>query len=255
LTETAVRADRLFKREDPNYSADIHHLAERIEWGDVLVPNDFAPVKDRIDQLHGNDITLLFQAVASGNVGAVDALLAAGADPYLMAKSGRSTTNFVRLLMMPGGELLDQDGINQMIASYLRHGGNPNATSGEKGNYERNLMDGVASANNIAGLRLLLAAGGDPWLYTFNNNEPYYFAFKTLASETQFAALDEFIDEGRFNGIEQEKLQAFLTSLGSYEQRGDATSLEIQRVAKRVLKRNPDYVETATADIATRGIF
>ena len=255
LTETAVRADRLFQREDPNYSSDTHKLAQKIEWGDVFVPDEFARLGERIDQKHGNDITLLFQAVASGNLSAVDALLAAGADPYLVAKSGRSTSNFVYLLTMPGGELLDQDSINQMIMSYLRYGGDPNATFGEKGASEGNLIEGVTSNGNIAGLRLLLAAGGDPWLYTLNNNEPYYFAFQTLASNQQFAALDEFIDEGRFDGANQEKLQTFLGYLGSYQQRGDATSLEIKRIAKRVLKRNPHYVETATFDEATREIF
>lgn len=255
MTETAVRADRLFQREDPNYSADIHRLAQRIEWGDALTPEDFAAVKDRINQKHGNDITLLFQAVASGNVVAVDALLAAGADPYLVAKSGRSTVNFVYLLMMPGGELLDLDGINQMISSYLRYGGDPNATSGEPSDHQRNLMNGVATSANIAGLRLLLAAGGDPWKPSINSNEPYYFAFETLASSQQFAALDEFIDEGRFDGIAQEKLYAFFVSLSGYSQRRDHTSSEIQRIAKRVLKRNPHYVETATYDIATLRIF
>lgn len=255
LTETAVRADRLFQREDPNYSADIHHLAQRIEWGDALTPDDFAPVKDRIDQKHGNDITLLFQAVASGNVVAVDALLAAGADPYLVAKSGRSTSNFVRLLMMPGGELLDIDGINKMIASYLRYGGDPNATSGEPSGYQRNLMNGVATSGNISGLRLLLAAGGDPWKPSINNNEPYYSAFETLASDYQFAALDEFIDEGRFDGIPQERLYKFFVNLSGYAQRRDEKSSEIQRIAKRVLKRNPSYIETATYDIATLRIF
>lgn len=255
LTETAVRADRLFQREDPNYSADTHKLAQRIEWGDAMTPEDFTPLDDRIDQKHGNDITLLFHAVASGNVVAVDALLAAGADPYLVAKSGRSTVNFVYLLTLPGGELLDLDGINKMIVSYLRYGGDPNATYGTKGESEGNLTEGVASNGNIAGLRILLAAGGDPWLYTLNNNEPYYFAFETLASNYQFAALDEFIDEGLFDGISQEKLSAFLVSLSGYSQRKDETSSEIQRIAKRVLKRNPHYVETATYDIATLRIF
>jgi hypothetical protein len=67
--------------------------------------------------------------------------------------------------------------------------------------------------------------------------------------------LDELIDQGWLTDRDQAQLHAFLGSLGDYAQRGDETSREIQRIAMRVLKRNPHYVETATHNTATRRIF
>ena len=53
----------------------IPHTAIELRQGHALTPADLAPVLDRLDQRHGEDITLLLQAVASGNIEAVDALL------------------------------------------------------------------------------------------------------------------------------------------------------------------------------------
>ncbi len=256
VTEPAYRADRLFGSTDPNYSAETHKIAQRIEWGDALTPADLAPVLDRLDQRHGEDITLLLQAVASGNIEAVDALLAAGADPYQLDKSVGSTRNFAYLLTMPGGNLLDMAGINRMLESYLRHGGDPNATWGDKPQNQGNMTDELALSQNLDGLRMVLKVGGDPWKLTWNNGNPYGCAMENLAANHAYAMLDELIDAGYFDNLLQSQLDRFLASLGGYAQRDDETSREIQRIAKRVLKRNPHYVEPpADSETATRRIF
>ncbi len=255
LNDPAYRADRLFKRETPDYSRDIHRLAQRIEWGDSFTASDFTSLGDRINQRHGQDITLLFHAVGAGNLPAIDALLAAGADTTMLDKTTGSTRNFVYFLTLPGGPLLDMDGINQMLASYLRHGGNPNATWGDPAMSQGNLPAGLALSQNIDGLRMVVDAGGDPWKYTFRNRERYTNAVELLPSRAQFAMLDELIDKGWFDERGQTELHAFLKALGRYAQRGDERSREIQRIAMRVLKRNPHYVETTTRNTATRRIF
>jgi len=255
LNDPAYRADRLFKRETPDYSRDIHRLAQRIEWGDSFTASDFTSLGDRINQRHGQDITLLFHAVGAGNLSAIDALLAAGADTTMLDKTTGSTRNFVYFLTLPGGPLLDMDEINEMLASYLRHGGNPNATWGDPAMSQGNLPAGLALSQNIDGLRMVIDAGGDPWKDALRNGEPYNNAVGRLASREQFAMLDELIDKGWFDDRSQAKLHSFLRSLGGYAQRGDETSREIQRIAMRVLKRNPHYMETTTQNAATRRIF
>lgn len=255
MTEPAHRADRLFKEQDPNYDPEIHRLAQRIEWGDAMDPSDFIPLGDKINQRHGKDITLLFHAISSGNTPAVDALLAAGADTEMPDKATGSTRSFVYYLTLPGGSLLDMDGVNRMLASYLKYGGDPNATFGEKAVSQGNLSDGLALIKNLDGFRMALAAGADPWKMTWSNGQPYSHAMTSLAFNQHFAMLDQLIDEGYFDARTQAEIQGFLGDLGTYAQRRDDASRDIKRIAKRVLKRHPDYVETATGDEATRRIF
>lgn len=72
--------------------------------------------------------------------------------------------------------------------------------------------------------------------------------------QDQFRFYDELIDKGYFDNRTQDELFKFLSSLGSYAQRGDEISSEIQRIAMRVLKRNQDYIETSDRQ-ATARIF
>ncbi len=256
LTESAYRADRLFQREDPHFDPEIHRLAQRIEWGDALTREDFSGLEERVNERHGEDTTLLFHAVAAGNTAAVDALLAAGADPYMTDKVTGSSRNFVYFLTMPGGPHLDMAGVNQMLSSYLKYGGDSNATWGDPQVSQENLSDGLALIGNTDGLKMVLKAGGDPWKPIFANGKPSGSAIDTLAlSDRDFDTLNMLIDEGYFDNKPQELVHGFLSSLGSYSQRGDDISREIQRIAKRVLKRNPTYIETSTDDVATRAIF
>lgn len=255
LNDPAYRADRLFQSGSPNYDSHVHRIAQRIEWGEALTLADLAPIKEVINQRHGEGITLLFHAITAGNTTAVDALLAAGADPYQADKPTGSSRNFVYFLTLPGGSLLDIDGINTMIASYLRHGGDPNGTFGEKLVSQGNLTDGLAGIGNIKGLEMVVEAGGDPWMPTWNEGERYTTAMELLGANHYFDALDRLIDQGLFTNRSQPEIHQFLKSLGGYAQRRDEPSREIQRIAMRVLKRNPDYVETDTVGLASHRIF
>lgn len=260
MTEPAYRADRLFQREDPNYSSEIHKLAQQIEWRERIEAKDLEWLGDRVNQRHGQDITLLFHALAAANIPVVDALLAIGADPTMPDKKG-SERDFVYALTMPGGELLDQDAMNDAIRAYLAHGGNPNGSGGLDQNgrplagIRTVLPYGLALNENYDGLNIVLKAGADPWLPEFQNGSYFSCAIDALAADQKFEILDELIDQGYFDHRSQTELEHFFTALGGYAQRRDEPSLEIKRIAMRVLKRNPHYVETATHDARTRMIF
>jgi hypothetical protein len=255
MAEPTIRADRLFREQAPGYDPEIHAVAREIERGERPSAATLEALGPRIDSRHGDGITLLFHAVASANLEAVDALLAAGADTDLPDRPTGSSRTFVYLLTLPGGPLIGEDGVNRMIASYLRHGGDPNATFGDPARSQGNLPFGVALGGNVEGLMTVLEAGGDPWAPTYRNGARDTNAVEALTNSYEFAALDALIDRGHFDDRAQAELQSFLGMLGTYAQRRDEISREIQRVAKRVLKRNPDYVETATGDDATRRIF
>lgn len=249
MPDATPRADRLFPADDPEALA----IARRIEAGAPITPTDLAPVADRINQRYGEDITLLFHAVASANLSAVDALLAAGADTAMTDKAIGSSRDFVHYLTMPGGPLLEQDGINEMLRSYLRHGGNPDATT--RGNLRQPLVAALAVISNEEGIGVLLDAGADPWAWALNNGERYGTAMSYLAWEDRnFPLIHSLIDRGVFTGVPQDRLEDFFDALGGYAQRGDDVSLEIQRIAMRVLRRNPHYAETS-AEGRTARIF
>lgn len=256
MTDTPYQSNRLFGSEfDPNYDRSILKLARRIESKEIIGPNDVDWLDERLNQRHGDGITLLFHALATGNVSAADALLSVGADPYMTDVPIGSVRNLPYMLQLPGGRILSMDELNGLLRSYLANGGDPNATWGDRGKSQGNLPEGLASSKNLDGLRLVLEFGGDPWKPTFGNGERRSNAMTSLATFHQYIMLDELIDAGYFNDRPQEELQSFLVSLGGYAQRGDDISLEIQRIAKRILKRNPNYTETSTRDEATRRIF
>ncbi len=241
MEKRAYRAERLFKNHDPDhYDEEIFRLAQRIEWGDALSARDLEPIKDRINNRYGKEITLLFHALRFDNIAAIDALLAAGADPTMIDRpSTVSKRDFIYYLTYPGGSLLGQDGINQLIRIYLKHGGDPNYRF--KGNIQETFIAEVALVSNHTGMRILLEAGADPWLNTIENGTEINDNMMTnLAFEYNgFEQLHQLIDENYFDDVKEGNIRGFPKKLGGYAQREDEISINIQNLAKRILKRYP----------------
>lgn len=252
MTGSTPQTDRLFA-EAP---ADVRAIAERIERGDSVSAAEIAALDMDVNARHGDDITLLFHAVASANIEAVDALLAAGADPRMTDKSTGSERDFIFYLGSPGGPLLDMDGLTALIQAYLRNGGDPRVRL--RGKSAETLVSAVALAENLEGVRILLEAGADPWAWDLYEGAPRGTMMSRLAASgtpESFDLLNALVDEGWFLDVEPARLRDFIHALSGYDQRGDERSKAIQALAMRVLKRNPDYVETADYDIGTRSIF
>lgn len=250
LADPTPKSDSLFQP----YDRDAYALAQRIERGESMVASDFRTVQDRIDDRFGQDITLLFHALNTGNVDATLALIEAGADLRIPDRVQGSTRDFIYYLSLPGGDLIDQDGMNRLLRGYLAAGGDPNVRL--QGEDQMPLIAQMGMGGmNMEGVRVLLEAGADPWanasqgsgltgnLLTFVNSH-----------QDQFEFFDELIDQGYFDARSQGELYDFFVRLGGYAQRGDEISKEIQRIAMRVLKRNPHYVESSGTQ-ATARIF
>lgn len=252
MEERAVRAERLFQ----GYGDDVFRLAQRIEWGDAITERDIAPLKDRVNDRFGEEITFLFHALGAANIPAIDVLIGAGADVTMIDKpSEESQRDFVYFLGLPGGDLLDQDSINELIRIYLKHGGDPNYRM--QGNYARPFIREVGLMDNIGGVRILLEAGADPWANAVDNDgNPTHDNMMMVINDDhdQDAFMDELIDQGYFDNLSQEQLFTFLRRFGGYAQRGDSISQAIQSISMRVLKRNPHYVEESDRQ-ATARIF
>ncbi|RYG89194.1 hypothetical protein EU803_18270 [Loktanella sp. IMCC34160] len=250
MAEPTPNSDRLFQP----YDSAAYALAQRIERGEHLNASDFGSVRDRLDERYGQDITLLFHALNSGNVDATIALIDVGADLRVTDRAEGSSRDFIYYLSLPGGELIDQDGMNRLLRGYLAAGGDPDVRL--QGSDRMPLIAQMGMGGmNLEGVRILLDAGADPWAQaTQGSGLTGNLLTMVNSHQDQFSFYDELIDKGYFDNRTQDELFKFLSSLGSYAQRGDEISAEIQRIAMRVLKRNQDYIETSDRQ-ATARIF
>nr|WP_272212562.1 ankyrin repeat domain-containing protein [Marinicella sp. W31]MDC2878477.1 ankyrin repeat domain-containing protein [Marinicella sp. W31] len=159
--EPTYTADRLFKP----YGEDVYHLAQRIERGGHISTRDVEALPGGVNKRYGEEITFLFLALQAHNLQAIDTLLAAGADPYMVDRPSQgSERNFVYYLTMRGpitGPVHGYDFENRMIQSYLKHGGKANVQL--LGNGGEWLIEQVALSENYEGVKILLRAGADPW--------------------------------------------------------------------------------------------
>ncbi|MGR3435003.1 MAG: hypothetical protein ACU0CO_08975 [Shimia sp.] len=246
------RSDALFAQADRGTL----RVARDIERGGVPGPADLSGVA--LDARHGEGITLLFHAMAAGNVEAAGALIRAGADLRITDRPDGTGRDAIGYLGMPGGPLLDADDLARLIAVYLEAGGDPNVrlAAGPSGGARQTLAARTAMMGNLKGFDRLIAAGADPWM----GGDPATGAADLEAAVVMLGFLkhhdriEALVDAGHFDARSPAELDLFFAALGQYAQRGDATSARIQEVALRVLARNPAYEGHGT-DLGTGRIF
>ena len=236
--EPTYRSDRLFKP----YGDAVYSIAQKIERGQAISVSELKALPDGVNSRYGEEITLLFHALGARNVEAIDKLLEAGADPYMIDRpSTGSERDFVYYLGMYGHPTDRKKGlpfINQLISLYLKHGGDPNRRF--HGPDETPLITDLALTKNYEGINLLLEAGADPWA----ENDQEENAMTRLASDmVSQMALNQLIDHGYFNNVPIKKIKNFMQSLSGYLPRGDEISLANQAIGRRVLKRYPQYID------------
>lgn len=244
--EPTYQSDRLFQP----YGEEVYHVAQRIERGQRIRASQAKALPGGVNARYGEDITLLFHALSARNLKAIDTLLGAGADPYMIDQPSKgSTRSFVYYLTLSGHSMDPQTGfpfINQLITFYLKHGGDPNHRLNDA---DRDpLIVGVAMIRNYEGIDILLKAGADPWVASEDRNTAMTLLAGRYLSHRQ---IENLIDRGYFDTVPHAKLQKFMQSLSGYLPRGDEISLANQAIGRRVLKRHPDY----PADHFTERLF
>ncbi|KAA3517404.1 hypothetical protein DXT89_12610 [Agrobacterium vitis] len=246
--EPTYQADRLFKP----YNSAAYHLAQKIERGQSITESEVKDVPGGVNTRYGDEITLLFLAVGSRNIEAIDTLLGAGADPYMIDRPSQgSTRDFAYYLTLPGHPTDPNLGfpfINQLIKLYLKHGGDPNHRTQDANRVP--LISDVALIQNYAGMEILLDAKADPWAADVRNDSAMV---RLAADAVSQAELEKLIDRGYFDNVPLEKLQEFMKFLSAYEQRGDEISKANQEIALRVLKRNPNYPPDDATNLLFQG--
>ncbi|MVA56270.1 hypothetical protein [Agrobacterium vitis] len=230
--EPTYTSDRLFKP----YGEDVYRIAQKIERGQPISADAVKDLPGGVNARYGEEITLLFHAVGARNVAAIDTLLGAGADPYMVDRpSTGSTRDFVFVLTLPGNSTDPNAGfpfINQLITLYLKHGGDPNRRL--QGSEKEPLISGVALIENYEGFKILLKAGADPWATDGRGNSAID-KLTLMNSEEERKQINHLIDERLFNGVALKQLRSFMRGLSGYEPRGDEITRENQEIGIRIL--------------------
>nr|WP_272212553.1 hypothetical protein [Marinicella sp. W31]MDC2878470.1 hypothetical protein [Marinicella sp. W31] len=225
------------------YGEQPYRLAQQIERGDAISEAEVKALPEGVDQRYGDEITMLFLALGAHNLQAIDTLLAAGADPYMIDRpSTGSARNFVYYLTMPGpssGPVQGFDFENRMIESYLKHGGKANVQlPGDQGNW---FVEQVGLIGNYDGVKILLKAGADPWAEDKSGETAISTIGDMSGTDESFKLMNWLLDQGYFSNVSMLKLQNFMNAIAGYTQRKDKVSREYRNIALRALKRFPNY--------------
>lgn len=90
IDNTSPRTDSYFKNADPI----VYQLARKIEKKEPITLEDVKILPEgTLNARYDNDITLLFLALTARNLQAIDVLLAAGADPYMIDRPSYGSEN------------------------------------------------------------------------------------------------------------------------------------------------------------------
>ncbi|UXM96121.1 hypothetical protein N5853_05765 [Bartonella sp. HY329] len=247
--DATSRTGLLFKDADPA----IYALARKIERKEPISLEEVKALPDgSVNARYGEDITFLFHALAMHNTKAVDILLQAGADPYMVARSNRrSRLNLPYYLGFPGSDDLSDEGYEYMaelIRIYLKNGGDPNYRFADKG---QSLIWHVTLIGNYKGTRMLLDAGADPLVMDANGMAAVLTLSGINSHPEARELLREIICKGYYDHADMEyvkKILLYLTPLGPDDPEKEAVN---RKFAMRILRNHHDYKD----DIATQEHF
>lgn len=242
-------ADKYFREESPQ----LYNLTRRIELKQPITVDEIKALPEgALNKRYKGDITLLFFALNVFNAQAIDVLLEAGADPYMVdsPKTGSKRDFAVYFAMYSPSEESPYNPtfVNSILASYLKHGGDPNHHT----NYY--ILANLAMAKDYDGIKMVVKAGGD----LFQPHDRLGFSGAIILADDPYPegqqCLSDLIDAGYLDGRPTSFIDRMLLSLQPFGS-GDLLSTMRNRYAKlnaeKMLARYPDVTE----NYATEKIF
>ncbi|MGV1772323.1 ankyrin repeat domain-containing protein [Agrobacterium vitis] len=243
---------------------EMRAVAQKIFLGQVPMQTELKALGQNINKsypdrkpngLYRYGRTLLITAVENHNLGAVDALLKAGADAYISIDPDHETAqvrawSFLYIATKQEGEQLpppndayfDKTYANQLLELYLKNGGDPNYRwpDGET-------LLGRMVGDNFEGFKILLKAGADPWVVS-RGDTPLAVQFVTTPTYGVPKIIHYLAEQGYYDKIPnvyiQDMIDAAIRELNSgirtdqaergkyyhqFEDYADAVKLVLQR--------------------------
>ena len=242
-------ADKYFKQEGPQ----LYSLAQRIEAQQPITIDDIKALPEgSLNKRYSAEITLLFFALEVFNAQAIDVLLEAGADPYMIDRpslgSGRDFTFYFAMYNPEAKTGFTPAFVNAILTSYLKHGGDPNH---HRTNFH--VLSIIAMSENYTGVKMVAKAGGD----VFEPHDEIGYSAAVVLAADPFPegqkCLSDLIDEGY---LDQRPVAYINRMLGSLEPHGYGDLAERRnRYAKlnaeKLLVRYPEI----TDNDSTKRIF
>ncbi|OLY48257.1 hypothetical protein, partial [Bartonella apis] len=203
-----------------------------------------------LNKRYSAEITLLFFALEVFNAQAIDVLLEAGADPYMIdtpsSGSGRDFTFYFAMYNPEDKTGFTPAFVNAILASYLKHGGDPN----NRNNIP--FLSRIAMSKNYTGVKMVAKAGGD----VFQPHDEIGYSAAVVLARNDYPegqkCLSDLIDEGY---LDQRPVAYIERMLGSLEPDGSGDlSVRRNRYAKlnaeKLLVRYPEITDNdSTLDI------
>jgi len=241
IDETSPRTDSLFKQADPA----VYQLARKIEREEPISAEEVAALPEgALNERYGDDITLLFHALSSYNLQAIDVLLGAGSDPYMtdrVERSARDFTYYIGEMNMYSRPDLGQDFKTELIRLYLKHGGDPNHRLPSKAGTP--FFYYVALMENYDGVEILLEAGANPLI---GNRQDSAVPARTIARrhDRRSRELTRYIVcRGYFDFADMESVAGMIRALAPTGPTNLIRESIYRKLAMRILKYHPDFDE------------
>ncbi|UXN07279.1 hypothetical protein [Bartonella sp. HY761] len=228
-------------------------LAEKIERKqDITLAEVKALPEGALNARYDAEITLLFFAARHYNLQAIDILLQAGADPYMVdrpsQKSVHDFTFYITDMNTPGSYEDTMKFRTELMRIYLKNGGDPNhelpSTS------KTHLLVSAILMRNIKGARMLIEAGADRLKMEGTGlSGPTMLAIRRDDESNQL--LKDIICNGAYDHATEEQIRKIITYLKPL----GATDLEREenqrKLAMFILKRHPNFKD----NVSTKYIF
>ncbi len=201
-------ADKYFKQEGPQ----LYSLAQRIEAQQPITIDDIKALPEgALNKRYSAEITLLFFALEVFNAQAIDVLLEAGADPYMIDRpslgSGRDFTFYFAMYNPEAKTGFTPAFVNTILASYLKHGGDPN----HRTNFY--ILSDIAISENYTGVKMVANAGGD----VFEPHDEIGYSAAVVLAANDYPegqkCLSDLIDEGYLDQRPVAYIERMLISL------------------------------------------
>jgi len=229
----------LFEDADPATYALARKIANR---EDITFDEIRALPPEALNKRYQLERTLLFHALAAYHLQAIDVLLEAGADPYMVdypsIGSIHDLTYYTAAFYGPVD--ISEDFKTDLLRLYLKHGGNPNhrLQSGVT------LLEYIIAANNYSGVEILLQAGVDTLAYDDEGTSNPSIRLASHRNRTSRRLLRQIVCRGDFDHADKQAVQDIISAFQPSGWEGSEREILFKKLSIRILKHHPDIEET-----------
>lgn len=203
-----------------NAPEPMRDIARRIALGERPGPDELRGLGGDIDRSYParprQGMTLLSAALHYRNLEAIDALLEAGADPLVRIdpdspSSQGSQWNFLFLTVTANGPWIEEEDrydmtfSNQVLALYLKHGGDPNYrwAGGQS------LLDRTVVPGHLDSFKMLVESGADPWV-TKEHGGPLPMRLVISSGSSAIPFIRYLAEEGFYDDVSEAQMQEMI---------------------------------------------